>query len=499
MPALYSRAVRRKLSPKDALQLGAGALVFAVLVFVVANLVAFGASRGQLPANTTLGDVNVAGMTAEQAIGAAGAALRQPVMARYQTQSIPIAPADSEFKLNDAVARAQLEQIIRKNAGWDNLAAYALRQVTATRLAMPYTYNEEKLLGVLGGIAKEYDRAPAPPAPDASGAGINPGSEGRILNIPAAREQLINALASSITRTITLPVQTASAGAAGLGALKQAIQLQLKPYTDAGNVAGVYVKDLQSGQELSVNADAAFSAKGWLRLGVALAAMADGRAEITTASFLREVLVSANDARLNELIKQIGSGDLTAGLQNVNSVMKKLGFASSFLAQPFGAAGRVNTITTPGNTRADVNANPDPNAQSTPAEVGLMLEMLNQCAKTGGPLRIAYPGKFGAQQCGDALRALGDNKFNGLIEAAIPEATAIYRRQSWDDNTHGDAALVTQNNRAFLIVVTLNSANKQDWQNTSALINGIARSSAGYFNNGALPAPAPPLTAAPPQ
>lgn len=477
--------------------MGLAALVFALVVFVIANLVSFATSRGQLPSSAYLGDVNVGGMTAEQAIGAASAALRQPVMARYQTDVIPVAPADAEFKLNDAVARAQLEQLIRKNGGWDNLPAYALRQITPARLAMPYTYNEQKLLDILGGISKQYDRAPAPPAPDASGTGINPGSEGRILNIPAARDKLISALASSITRTITLPVETASAGAAGLAPLKQAIQMQLKPFTDGGNVAGVYVKDLQTGQELSVNADAAFSAKGWLRLSVALAGLADGRPEVTSAAFLREALVTANDARLNELVKQIGNGDLTAGAQNINAVLKKLGLTSTFMAQPFGATGRVNVITTPGNTRPDVTTNPDPNMQSTPAEVGLMLEMLNQCAKTGGPLRIAYPGKFAPTQCADALRALGDNKFNGLIEAAIPDAT-VQRRQSWDDLNHGDAALVTNNNRAYLIVVVLNSQNKLDWAATSPVMNGIARSVAGYFNSGALPPPAPALAAPPP-
>lgn len=497
MPALYWFAVRRGLSPKDALQVGLAALVFALVVFVVANLVSFATSRGQLPSSAYLGDVNVSGMTTEQAINAASAALRQPVLARYQTEVIPVAPAEAEFKLNDAVARAQLEQIIRKNAGWDKLPAYALRQITTTRLSMPYTYDEQKLLGILGGISKQYDHAPAPPAPDASGAGINPGSEGRILNIPAARDQLISALASSITRTITLPVETASAGAVGLTPLKQAIQMQLKPLTDGGNVAGVYVKDLQTGQELSVNADVAFSAKGWLRLAVALAGLADGRPEVTSATFLREVLVTANDARLNELVKQIGNGDLTAGIQNINAVLKKLGLTSTFIAQPFGATGRVSVITTPGNTRADVVTNPDPNMQSAPAEVGLMLEMFNQCSKTGGPLRIAYPGKFTQTQCADALRALGDNKFNGLIEASIPEAT-IQRRQSWDDVNHGDAALVTNNNRAYILVVVLNSQNKLDWAVTSPLINNIARVVAGHFNNGVLPPPAPALAAPPP-
>lgn len=499
MPALYWFAVKRGLSAKDALQFGLVGLIFILVVFVIANVLGFATSRGQLPNGTYLGDVNVGGLSAEQAISAASTALRQPVIARYQTENIPIAPAASDFKLNDAAARAQLEQVIKQNAGWANLPAYALRQITATRLSMPYLYNEQKLLDVLTGIARQYDRAPAPPLPDASGTGINPGAEGRVMNIPAAREKLVAALASSITRTITLPVEAASTGAVGLVSLKQAIQTQLKPFTDSGNVAGVYVKDLQSGQELSLNADSAFSAKGWLRLGVALAGLADGRPEVSSAQFLREVLVSANDTRLNELIKQIGNGDLTAGVQNINAALKKMGLASTFMAQPFGATGRVNAIVTPGNSKTDVQTNPDPNMQSTPAEVGLMLEMLNQCSKTGGPLRIAYPGKFSQTQCADALRALGDNKFGGLIETGSSPSAVLYRRQSWDDTNHGDAALVINNSRTYLLVVTLNSQNKLDWQNTAPLISNIARAVAGYFENGNVPAPAPALTAAPPQ
>lgn len=499
MPELYWFAVKRGISAKDALQIGLVGLIFILVVFVIANVLGFATSRGQLPANTYLGDVNVSGLSAEQAISTAGAALRQPVMARYQTENIPIAPASAEFKLNDAVARAQLEQVIKQNAGWNNLPAFALRQITATRLSMPYLYNEQKLLAVLTGISLQYDHAPAPPQPDATGTGINAGAEGRVLNISAARDKLVTALASSITRTITLPVQSASAGAVGLASLKQAIQTQLKPLADSGNSAGVYVKDLQTGQELGLNADVAFSAKGWLRLGVALAGLADGRPEVSSAQFLREVLVSANETRLNELIKQIGNGDLTAGVQNINAVLKKLGLSSTFMAQPFGATGRVNAITTPGNSKTDVQTNPDPNMQSTPAEVGLALEMLNQCSKTGGPLRIAYPGKFTQTQCADALRALGDNKFGGLIETGSSQGATVYRRQSWDDANHGDAALVMNNSRAYLLVVILNSQNKLDWQTTAPLITNIARATAGYFDNGNVPPPAPALAAAPPQ
>lgn len=490
--------VRRRFSVRDAAQFAAGVLGLGIVAFVVANIVAFAGVRGELPPETSLGEVEVSGLNPDQAISRTLAALRQPVILRYQNEIIALQPADVDFTVNETVARLQLDQVVRRRAGWDNLPMFALRQYTATRVALAYTYDEQKLLDALSRIAGQFDQAPAPPAADATGLGISPGANGRLLNIADARDPILAALGSIRSRTVELPVDIAPYGSAGLQPLGQSVQAQLKDFTDAGNVAGVFIKDLRSGQEIAVNGDVAFSAKGWLRLALALGLMADGRAELAAPDLLRTALVG-DEAGANAALRALGSGDALAGVQALNAVLKRLGLTSTFLAQPYGAAVPPPVILTPGNTRTDISASPDPNAQSTPAEAGSMLEMLDQCARNGGPLKLAFPDGFNAARCGAVMQALGQIKFNGLIEAGSPGAT-VSRRQTWDAQNHGDAAVVRSPGGEYIVAVVLHGAGAAplDWSQSAPLIANIARAASGFFN-GTVPPPAPALAAPPPQ
>ena len=83
MPELYWFAVKRGISAKDALQIGLVGLIFILVVFVIANVLGFATSRGQLPANTYLGDVNVSGLSAEQA-----STTRCPSKARLRSSAL---------------------------------------------------------------------------------------------------------------------------------------------------------------------------------------------------------------------------------------------------------------------------------------------------------------------------------------------------------------------------------------------------------------------------
>lgn len=482
---------------RDAAQLAAGVLGLGIVAFVAANLITFAGARGQLPPETSLGEVEVSGLNPDQAISRTLTALRQPVILRYQNEIIPLQPADVDFAVNETVARLQLDQVARRYAGWDNLPNFALRQYTVTRIALPYTYDEQKLLDALSRIAGQFDQAPSPPSADASGLGVSPGANGRQLNIADARDPILAALSSVRSRTVDLPVDIAPYGPAGLRPLGQSVEARLKAFTDAGNVAGVYVKDLRTGQEIALNGDVAFSAKGWLRVALALALLADGRAELAAPDVLRSAL-TGDEAGANAALRALGSGDALAGAQALNLALKRLGLTSTFLAQPFGAGVPPPAIVTPGNSRPDVSASPDPNAQSTPAEIGSMLEMLDLCARNAGPLRLAFPNGVTAVRCGEVLQILGQIRFNGLIEAGSPGA-AVSRRQTWDAQTHGDAAVVRSSGGDYVVAVVLHRAGAAslEWSQSAPLVSDVARSAFGFFN-GAVPPPAPPLATPPP-
>jgi hypothetical protein len=146
----------------------------------------------------------------------------------------------------------------------------------------------------------------------------------------------------------------------------------------------------------------------------------------------------------------------------------------------------------------DISASPDPLAQTTPTEMGLLLEMLEQCHNGTGGLPLAFGTNINTAKCDQVLSVIGQNNARILIAAASPGAT-VFRRQSWDANNHGDAALVRSPGGVYVLAVMLHGNSALNWGETSLVISDIARAVYGYFNNGQTPPAVPALNTPPPQ
>jgi hypothetical protein len=153
---------------------------------------------------------------------------------------------------------------------------------------------------------------------------------------------------------------------------------------------------------------------------------------------------------------------------------------------------------TPANSRGDIDASPDPNAQSTVADAGVLLEMLWQCSNGQGPMLLAMDDEnpFTPESCKAMLDGVASSPFNGLIEAGSGDAQVI-QRLNWDPNNHGASALVQAGDRSYVVSILLHSPNALDWANTSPIITDIARIANGFFS-GQMPAQVPALTSPPP-
>ena len=96
---------------------------------------------------------------------------------------------------------------------------------------------------------------------------------GRQLNFVESRDALIGVLARAGNRQLDLPIDVMGAGPPTLRALEPVLRQQLAAFTGQGGAAAVYVKNARTGDELSINADSAVSAQGWLKLLAVVDAM----------------------------------------------------------------------------------------------------------------------------------------------------------------------------------------------------------------------------------
>jgi hypothetical protein len=161
--------------------------------------------------------------------------------------------------------------------------------------------------------------------------------------------------------------------------------------------------------------------------------------------------------------------------------MTYLGLVNTFVAAPYSEPAPV-TIATPANSRTDITTNAGPQMQTTPLDIGLLLEMVYQCSRGGGGLMVAFPGAFTPEECGEMIEWLSLNRIDSLIEVGVPAGTKVAHRQGVIGDTHADAGIVFGSSHDFVLVTFLYRPEWLPWEESAPLISDIATAAYSFFN-----------------
>ncbi len=494
--------MRRRLNIRTLVENAVVIGVIGIVALLIANLISFFSTRSLLPPGSRLGDVEISGLNVDDAISKTVTSLATPITLRYQTSTRDVTPEEVEFRINTVIARLQLQPVIDAQTGLNRFPGFVLRQYGApVQVPLPFQYSEPKMGMLIGALAAQYDREARATQPSLDIQDVAAQQQGAALNKPEAANAILAALQSSITtaRTMDIPVDVIPINTARVKSLEPEVLKRLKAFSDVeGNAAAVFIKDLQTGEELSLNGDVAVSAAGWLKLAVMMEAVRANRVPLSPELATHLTTISTNDtgAAVNASLASAATGDVQRGVDQVNDLLNKLGLRNTFLAQGFFQSARPANIITPANARGDINLSPDPNVQSTVADVGVLMEMLHQCKNGEGAIPLVYPEAFSEDKCAVVMDAISKNTTVTPLQAGSGNAT-VFHRQSWDANNHGDAALVVSPKGTYVIAMMLHSNNTLNWADTSLMMSDIARITFAFFNGhlppavGAQPAPPP--------
>ena len=87
---------------------------------------------------------------------------------------------------------------------------------------------------------------------------------------------------------------------------------------------------------------------------------------------------------------------------------------------------------TPANQRTDISTDPDIYNQTTPTDMGMLLEDIYHCAENGGgTFQAVYPNQLSQSECQTMIGLLSKNRNGVLLEAGLPEATQIAHKHGW--------------------------------------------------------------------
>jgi beta-lactamase class A len=224
-------------------------------------------------------------------------------------------------------------------------------------------------------------------------------------------------------------------------------------------VAGIFAKDLRRGQEFCYNCDVAFSGVGTLKIAIAVETYAtlDATPDAAMTGQLNTLFAESDNTAANLLLAQIGSGDAYSGALRVTDLLWSLGLHNTFIAIPYDAPETTipPEIADMAASRTAIDTNPDPARQTTPMEMGLLMEGLYYGAQGGGFLRAVYPQEITAVECQDILAGLMQYAINPLLAAGMPAGTRVAHKHGWSGATHADVALVYGPQADFVLAVYL--------------------------------------------
>ncbi len=431
-------------------------------------------SQTVLPPGLTINAIPMGGMTRDQALAAIAEAYTAPITVYYGSEVTLLLPEMVELTLDGVVTAQNLDAALETGSGLQNFLDYTLdqlldREPEQLKVTAVVLYSRERLDAFMTRLAQRYDHAPQKPVALDSG-DFRPASTGTTLDMDASRPLLVQAIlaAAPEKRQVQLVVATEPAPEIPMELLRNAFLVALN---DFDGVMGVFVKHLTLGKELCINCKAAFSGLSLLKIGVVLELYRrlDSPPDLQTAALISATLTANDHQAANQLLTQIGGGNPVNGAVEVTALFNSLGMANTYMAVPYDYtdAAAVTPVPTSANRRTDVFANPDPAMQTTPLEMGLLLEGLSQCVQGGGFLRVVYPQHITPAECQEILTYLEGQHTPALLNMELPPGVRVAHRHGWGSGTHADLNLVYKPEGNLVVVVFLYQPKWLVWEESA--------------------------------
>jgi hypothetical protein len=175
----------------------------------------------------------------------------------------------------------------------------------------------------------------------------------------------------------------------------------------------------------------------------------------------------------------------------VTEDLQRLGLQNTFWAGHFYVgAPLLQRFDTTANQRQDINTDPDIYNQTTPADMGILLEDIYQCSERGGGALIAaFPNEITQEECRLMLNYLASNQIAVLIQAGVPTGVTVAHKHGWANendgliHTIGDVAIVYTPGGNYVLSIFVHHTVQALFDPVNNLFAEISRATYNFFNN----------------
>lgn len=488
---------RRRKSRLPVIRILSATMILAGLALFGIELAGFSQRETLLAEDVTVGGVEVGGMTVSAAVTTWEQVFNQPIVLRYgDAPPIVLEPASIDWRLNSNTMRANAQ------ASTGDFWPRFLAHLTGTELerqgatvSLLADYQEGLLRTVLEDIALRYDRAPGSPGYDVATLTVFEGTPGAQLDIEESINRIDAALRNPVNRVVELPIGDSAASKPSLDLLRRLIIDYLDTqgfiFDAPDSVASIFIQDLQTGEELNILGDVAYSAASTMKVPILVDFYRhlDAPPSQDEAFIMANSLLCSRNSSTNLLLRLIGETDILAGVRSVSETAQQVGAKNTYINAPFveGVAGeQFGSTTAPATSpNPDHNTDPDPFNQTTAEDLGTMYSLIYDCANYGSGLVTVFPGgEFTQTECRQMLELMSGNDLLRLLQGGLPAGTRISHKNGWLTETVGDAGIVySPNGRNYVISVFIwEDTGFQNFERLWPLVEDISRAAYNYFN-----------------
>lgn len=473
--------------------------IFIAVLITVFELVRYSRIRNTFPSGMEIAAIPVGGLGQEQAAERLTQSYGVPVEIHYQGSIIQIKPAMLGFELDltNMLTAADLQRVNQPfwKAFWDFLWN---RTSAPTKIPLSANVSESRMRSYLQEeIATRYDTLPTAAQPIPGSTDFQPGTEGTTLDIDRAVILITDALRSPKARTVNLTFLATNSSQPSF----QNLQIMLQQIIDKDQFTGlseVYLLDLQNGQELhfayqageQVSPDIAFTAASTIKIPIMVSVFRRiGDLPPENVTNLLELMIerSENDPadQLMEIVLDSSLGPLI-----VTEDMQQLGLVNTFLAGHFYMqAPLLQRFETPANTRTDISTDPDVYNQTTPVDMGMLLEDLYQCSQTGGGAFAAvFPGEITQSECQRMISYLSLNRIGVLIQSGMPDGNRLAHKHGWITeadgliHTIGDVGIAYTPAADYILAIFMHDPEQLVWEPANFLMAKLSMAVYNFYN-----------------
>lgn len=449
--------------------------------------------KNKLPTGTTIGQVEVAGLTLQEASEEVAQAYGQPIMLTSQTsgETVEVEPTRFGFELDLTTMMQEAEHLQKEQSVWINYISFVLRNPLRP-LTVPLSADHDDALAerVLQLATELMVKPPKPPRLDPETLQFLPGQDGYEVDFAQTTARVVEALYRPTERSAELVAQPALAPVFDMPMLKQVLLDQLA--ANQSLLGSFYIKDLRTGEEISINGDLALSGMSTMKVAILLEVyrVVSGPLDFDQQKLVNETGIYSGNYSANLLLDVVaGQDNAYLGVDILTESLHRLGLINSFIVTPYEEPPRpgLQSKITPANSVPNLPTDPDPNMQTTANDMGTLFSMIYECAQGGGPLIALYPEQLPAEDCQALLDVLSLNVDGNLIRFGVPHEVKVSHKHGWASNTHGDAGIVFSPGGDYVLVEYLTQPDS-DWlvaDYSFPILREISRVVYNYFNEDA--------------